>query len=342
MNITPSSPAETKYRIPYSISGTFFALSVFLLLSSGCSTFDSREVVLLDSRGVLPPPYVKPVETAEPVNERTEEQSPTDIEPFPTILEDELSETEYKPLFTEDEQMDTEPMETDTLTYTVKPGDNLWNISRKYGITHQELAAYNNLNLDDILRVGQKLEIPPGGSLQDHVESAPRTTNESDNDSREPPRTNLKPGEKYTVRRGDTLSEIAADIGVRVKDIKELNNLDSDVIHIGETLVMPKDADISDRSQEDTSEEEDEPFPWENNDASNIDDDSNNSDIEEEGGQETAEDVPTLNHTVLDSEETLEDIAAMYGVELESLRRQNPGITNSDIKPDMTIKVPIE
>ncbi|MDA0315783.1 MAG: LysM peptidoglycan-binding domain-containing protein [Bacteroidetes bacterium] len=40
----------------------------------------------------------------------------------------------------------------------------------------------------------------------------------------------------YKVKRGDTLSEIAAKYGVRVSTLKRLNNLRSDLIRIGQTL----------------------------------------------------------------------------------------------------------
>lgn len=43
----------------------------------------------------------------------------------------------------------------------------------------------------------------------------------------------------YRVARGDNLSVIAARFGVRVKEIKQANNLTSDVIHVGQKLSLP-------------------------------------------------------------------------------------------------------
>ncbi len=40
----------------------------------------------------------------------------------------------------------------------------------------------------------------------------------------------------YKVKKGDTLSEIAAKFGVRVSTLKRLNNLRSDLIRIGQVL----------------------------------------------------------------------------------------------------------
>jgi len=45
-------------------------------------------------------------------------------------------------------------------TYTVKAGDNVWNLSIKFGIPQQELLKANNLTTSSVLSIGQKLTIP--------------------------------------------------------------------------------------------------------------------------------------------------------------------------------------
>jgi len=45
------------------------------------------------------------------------------------------------------------------ITYLVKPGDTLWNISRKYQITVSEIRKWNNLKTKDKLKPGMKLKI---------------------------------------------------------------------------------------------------------------------------------------------------------------------------------------
>ncbi|MDR2966028.1 MAG: LysM peptidoglycan-binding domain-containing protein [Treponema sp.] len=44
--------------------------------------------------------------------------------------------------------------------YTVRSGDSLWTISRRYGITPQALADANNMRLNDTLRIGRVLRVP--------------------------------------------------------------------------------------------------------------------------------------------------------------------------------------
>ncbi len=50
---------------------------------------------------------------------------------------------------------------------------------------------------------------------------------------------NNEPVEEYTVRSGDTLSLISQAFGTTVGKIKELNNLKSDGIRVGQKLVVP-------------------------------------------------------------------------------------------------------
>jgi LysM repeat protein len=48
-------------------------------------------------------------------------------------------------------------------TYTVQRGDNWFTIARRYGITQEALAAFNDRIPSDVLQVNQKLRIPPAG-----------------------------------------------------------------------------------------------------------------------------------------------------------------------------------
>lgn len=49
---------------------------------------------------------------------------------------------------------------TDAVTYTVVQGDSLWSISRKYGVTVNDLCEVNNLKENGILSIGQTLIVP--------------------------------------------------------------------------------------------------------------------------------------------------------------------------------------
>lgn len=59
-----------------------------------------------------------------------------------------------------EEKLKKEGVATDAITYTVKKGDSLWSISRKYGLTVDDLCTVNNINENGILSINQTLIIP--------------------------------------------------------------------------------------------------------------------------------------------------------------------------------------
>lgn len=95
-------------------------------------------------------------------------------------------------------------------TYIVKSGDNLYAIARKYNTTVNEIKSLNNLT-SDLLSIGQVLKIP---------------SQESNN-------------VVYTVKKGDSLYSIAREYNTTVNAISALNNLSTNVLSIGQKLLLP-------------------------------------------------------------------------------------------------------
>lgn len=106
-----------------------------------------------------------------------------------------------------------------SMTYVVQKGDTLYSIAQKYSTTPSAIINKNKLS-SDYLTVGQVLTIP------NDVESTGNDEDVTDN--------NL-----YVVQRGDSLFSIASKYGVNVNDIIMENNLNSDVITIGQVLTIP-------------------------------------------------------------------------------------------------------
>lgn len=67
----------------------------------------------------------------------------------------------------------TAPSTPSETVYTVKSGDTLSGIAKKYGTTYQVLAQYNNIANPNIISVGQKIKIPNGTSQPEPVKWTP-------------------------------------------------------------------------------------------------------------------------------------------------------------------------
>lgn len=105
----------------------------------------------------------------------------------------------------------------DYIIYTVKRGDTLYSIARAYDLTPNELINYNNLN-STMLSIGQSLKIPYE-NIQEEEEIVEYI--------------------EYTVKKGDSLYSIARTYGIPVNDIMKFNNLNSNLLSIGQVLKIP-------------------------------------------------------------------------------------------------------
>lgn len=104
---------------------------------------------------------------------------------------------------------------TSTINYTVKSGDNLYAIARRYNTTVSEIKKVNNLTSNN-LSIGQVLKIPTVTPSQENAET-------------------------YIVQSGDSLYSIARKFNTTVSEIKKLNNLSSNLLSLGQVLVLPKE-----------------------------------------------------------------------------------------------------
>ncbi|NOZ93847.1 MAG: LysM peptidoglycan-binding domain-containing protein [Acidobacteria bacterium] len=114
-------------------------------------------------------------------------------------------------------------------SYTVRRGDTLWDIARAHGLSTSSLRAANGLSRRSLLHPGQKLVIPERNVT---APSPERRAGGSPASS----------GATYTVRRGDTLYDIARRFGVSVTDLRRANDLKGSRIHPGDRLVIPVDS----------------------------------------------------------------------------------------------------
>jgi len=100
-------------------------------------------------------------------------------------------------------------------TYVVKSGDNLYKIANKFGVSVDDIKNINKLG-SNLLSIGQVLKIP-NNINNDYIQ--------------------------YVVVKGDSLYKISKKYNTSVNEIKKLNNLNSDLLSIGQLLKVPNNID---------------------------------------------------------------------------------------------------
>ncbi|MEE9442948.1 MAG: LysM peptidoglycan-binding domain-containing protein [candidate division Zixibacteria bacterium] len=119
-------------------------------------------------------------------------------------------------------------------TYIVRRGDNLWEISRSFSTTPEKLRRLNYLGNSSRIYVGQVLKLP--GSKKSTVARQERNYDH-------------KPAgdtQGYTVKKGDTLWDIARMFGTTTATLRRLNGLNrSSRIYVGQKLLVNSDDVLS-------------------------------------------------------------------------------------------------
>lgn len=127
------------------------------------------------------------------------------------------------------------PAPTSTSDYVVKNGDYLGKIAKEFSTTVAELKSLNGLNSDRIY-IGQTLKVSV-------VVTTPVTPPPVETPSTPPADTSATA--VYTVVNGDTLSKIGLQYKMSVQELKNLNNLSSDRIYIGQKLSVTAQAVVT-------------------------------------------------------------------------------------------------
>ena len=109
------------------------------------------------------------------------------------------------------------PVVAKSRNYTVRRGESLWDISRKFKVPVAELKRWNKLGNTSI-HPGQHLVVAPGTAAKTAAAQGKQTS---------PPAKAKKGGsvQLYTVARGDTLFSIARKFGLEARDLAHQNNL---------------------------------------------------------------------------------------------------------------------
>mgnify|MGYP002152373952 CR=1 FL=1 len=112
--------------------------------------------------------------------------------------------------------------------YTVKSGDSLWSISRRFGVTEKQLRVWNTLGWNDLLHPGQTLLVSATAARVAASKAGSRPTTKM----------------VYQVAPGDTLWGIGRRFAVETDQIRDWNDLDPNhVLRPGQKLTLLVTAD---------------------------------------------------------------------------------------------------
>ena len=197
-----------KSRIVGLVTGVHIAAFGGLLLSQGCGT--TRAPLPRDDDFVMPPHQEEDVVRPVAVEPYRPAPMPPQVDPKPVVV--------------------TPPAET--TTYTVVAGDSLSVIARRYGVSMQEIMRINNISDPNVIRVGQRLQLPGAVDIEQPREVTPRREAS--------PARDAASGDRYVVQAGDSLSVIAQRHGVTQQALLRANNITNpDRIQVGQELVIP-------------------------------------------------------------------------------------------------------
>jgi membrane-bound lytic murein transglycosylase D len=115
--------------------------------------------------------------------------------------------------------------------YVVQKGDNLSNIAKKFNVTVAELQDWNKLTTKSI-SLGASLQVVKNPI---HNEVVAESVERKDI--------------AYSVQKGDNLGSIAKKFGASVEKLKQWNNLTSNAIAIGNSLIVAKNEIVIDTNK---------------------------------------------------------------------------------------------
>lgn len=176
-------------------------------------------------------PTTAPTESGdtEPAVGEVEEEVPTpttESEEEAPVVEAPAPTTELQEQPPVEEQV-TEPVPTTTTpgVYVVKPGDNLFRIALRHGLTVSQLAQANNITNPSQISVGQELTIPAGGD---------DTTTPDDGT------TAKQCSVVHVVKAGENLFRIALRYNVSLPYLAQYNAIaNPSNVYVGQPICIP-------------------------------------------------------------------------------------------------------
>ena len=117
------------------------------------------------------------------------------------------------------------------IKHRVRKGETIASIANKYNVSDSVIISHNKLSSKKKLVQGRKLKIPITRENQGYASSKSRQKGE---------KIIIASSGRYKVKKGETLLMIARRFVITSDQIKELNNLETDKIRVGQILKLPQ------------------------------------------------------------------------------------------------------
>jgi len=201
----------------------FVSLLILLaLVASACvRPIPDREESTVETPPAMEAPLVQPTP---PVGEDAGQVT----EPYPGVAQPPADETgapaEQPAPETPVEPAPDATAVTGETVHVVQPGETLFTLAQRYGLSVEEIAIANNLANVNVLDVGQQLRIPAPGTVDLSPPAAPPAGVE----------------QIHVVQRGDNLFRIGLRYGFTVQELAAYNGIaNPNRIDVGQQIRIP-------------------------------------------------------------------------------------------------------
>jgi len=131
------------------------------------------------------------------------------------------------------------------IKHRVRKGETISSIANKYNVSDSVIISHNKLSSKKKLVLGRKLKIPITKENQSYANGKSRQKGE---------KIKIASSGQYKVKKGETLLMIARRFAISSAQIKEINNLKTDKIRVGQTLKLPQKKTSTSSEEDDNND----------------------------------------------------------------------------------------
>ncbi|EHK90116.1 N-acetylmuramoyl-L-alanine amidase [Aggregatibacter actinomycetemcomitans] len=206
------------------------------------------------------------------------------------------------------------------IRHKVKSGEGLGKLAEKYHVNVADIVALNKLKRKR-LWVGEIIKIPDNGKNS--------ATNTKENTETKPESAEIKDsGIRHKVKKGETLTKLAAKYKVSGNDILTLNKLKRKKLQVGETIKIPAVAKAENAVKAEAKTEKGKTAE---------DTKTKDKNTSGKGKAEVKQAVPTFH--VVKKNQTLYAIAREYNLSPNTLLKLNPQLKNGKVLSGQKIRL---